>query len=230
MFSKTLVGLDTMLSPEPAPSDIPTHSPSSGGRSPGRRSAIRAIAATTVVCIALLFGAAAASSEATAAPTSCSNLATRVATHNSNVAKYDSEVAALNKAGGGTPGQVAYYNGQKLYLNNESATLNTEQTQCTASVSWTTISGIIREARQGRGDFGVGTGTAAEADAAGRAWVGDGAKLSSDGKAIVSADRLKTYRPPTFKKNLGKTQANYQWRLTPTGEMLGNGHLDVIGG
>ena len=41
--------------------------------------------------------------------------------------------------------------------------------------------GILRDAAKGKGNFGLGSGTRAEADKLGRAWVGDGYKLASDG-------------------------------------------------
>lgn len=55
---------------------------------------------------------------------------------------------------------------------------------------WATVSGILRDAAKGKGNFGLGSGTMAQAEAAGRAWVGDAARLSGDGKAWVSRDGL----------------------------------------
>jgi len=88
------------------------------------------------------------------------------------------------------------------------------------------IMGILREAAAGKGNFGLGEGTAAEAAAAGKAWVGEGAKVNSDG-IMVSQDGLKQYRPPTFKPNEGKVQANFESRPQGTKQWQSNGHLDV---
>jgi filamentous hemagglutinin len=60
-----------------------------------------------------------------------------------------------------------------------------------------------------------------------RPWVGNGAKVASDGKTLVSADGLRQYRPPEFKPNLGKVQANFEARQQSFGQWLSNGHLDV---
>ena len=59
-------------------------------------------------------------------------------------------------------------------------------------------------------------------------WVGEGSKPSSDGTAIVSADKLRQYRPPTYKPKLGITQSNFEWRSQPRGPWIGDGHLDII--
>jgi hypothetical protein len=87
--------------------------------------------------------------------------------------------------------------------------------------------GILRDAARGKGNFGLGSGTRAEAERLGRAWVGDGAKLASDGKTLVSADGLRQFRPPSFKPNLGIEQANFEQRLAPSGQWFSNGHLDI---
>jgi len=87
--------------------------------------------------------------------------------------------------------------------------------------------GILRDAARGKGNFGLGSGTRAEAERLGRTWVGDGAKLASDGKTLVSADGLRQFRPPSFKPNLGIEQANFEQRLAPSGQWFSNGHLDI---
>ncbi|MDF3284975.1 hypothetical protein [Gordonia sp. N1V] len=109
------------------------------------------------------------------------------------------------------------------------------QTQPTAD--WPELSGLLRDAANGKGNFGIGNGsyTPEQASALGQAWVGPGARLSSDGKAWVSADGLRQWRPPSYKPNLGKWQSNYEWRgpKAPDGSMSsqwqGNAHLDVDG-
>src|SRR5205807_1099820 len=86
---------------------------------------------------------------------------------------------------------------------------------------------ILRQAAKGKGNFGLGTATAEEAETLGKAWVGDGAQVATDGKTLVSSDGLRQYRPPSFKPNLGKTQANFESRWTPRGQWQTNGHLDI---
>lgn len=81
----------------------------------------------------------------------------------------------------------------------------------------------------GKGNFGLGSGTRAEADKLGQTWVGDGYKVASDGKTLVSRDGLRQYRPPSYKPRLNKTQANFQQRFPDqhSAEWQSNGHLDI---
>src|SRR5207248_6546869 len=90
------------------------------------------------------------------------------------------------------------------------------------------VSGIVREAASRQGDFGVGTGTREEAEAAGREWLGPKARPSSDGRALVSEDGLRIYRPPSYKSGLGKTQANFERKLPGVNKAVSNAHLDII--
>ncbi|WP_216602177.1 RHS repeat-associated core domain-containing protein [Vibrio pectenicida] len=94
------------------------------------------------------------------------------------------------------------------------------------------MSGQLRDAVRGKGNYGLGMATRNQADLLGRAWVGDGAKLASDGKTLVSKDGLRQYRPPTVKPNspYAKTgvQANLERRFKPEGQWQGNGHLDIM--
>jgi filamentous hemagglutinin len=87
---------------------------------------------------------------------------------------------------------------------------------------------LLREAATGSRNFGLGSATRAEADAAGRAWVGDGARIASDGSALVSLDGLRQYRLPSLKPRIGKTQANFERREVPKGPWQSNGHLDIV--
>jgi RHS repeat-associated protein len=89
------------------------------------------------------------------------------------------------------------------------------------------FSDILRLARLGKGNFGLGEATAQEAAELGKAWVGDGATVASDGKTLVSADKLRQYRPPELKPSIGKTQANFEARQQPFGQWQSNGHLDI---
>ncbi|MEJ1338517.1 MAG: hypothetical protein RPU40_06525 [Candidatus Sedimenticola sp. (ex Thyasira tokunagai)] len=89
--------------------------------------------------------------------------------------------------------------------------------------------GILRDAAKGKGNFGLGSGSRAEADKLGRAWVGDGYKVASDGKTLVGKDGLRQYRPPSYKGRLGKTQANFEQKFPgqKTKGWQSNGHLDI---
>ena len=86
---------------------------------------------------------------------------------------------------------------------------------------------ILRQAARLKGNFGLGEATAEEALEVGQAWVGGEATLAGDGKTLVSADGLRQFRPPSFKPNLGKVQANFESRPVPSGQWQTNGHLDV---
>ncbi len=89
-------------------------------------------------------------------------------------------------------------------------------------------SGILRDAAKYKGNFGLGKGTASEAMELGKAWVGKGYRVSSSGKAWISKDGLRQFRPPTHKPKLGIDQANFQWRNVNQGAWQGNGHLEII--
>jgi RHS repeat-associated protein len=92
---------------------------------------------------------------------------------------------------------------------------------------WPVLSGIVRDASKGKGNFGLGSGTASQAERAGKAWVGEGYMMASDGKTLVSASGLRQWRPPSYKPILGKWQSNFESRLVPRGQWQGNGHLDI---
>jgi hypothetical protein len=94
--------------------------------------------------------------------------------------------------------------------------------------SWAEASGILRSASRGKGNFGLGEATSAVDAQAGKAWVGEGARLASDGKTWVSSDGLRQWRPPTEKPRLGKSQSNYEERYQPSGQWQSNGHLDIM--
>jgi RHS repeat-associated protein len=96
-----------------------------------------------------------------------------------------------------------------------------------ATSDWAQLSGVLRDAAKGKGNFGLGSATQEQAIATGRAWVGDNATLASDGKTWVSQDLLRQFRPPSYKPNLDLWQANFEWRVVPRGAWLGNGHLDI---
>lgn len=94
---------------------------------------------------------------------------------------------------------------------------------------WAKMSGQLRDASKGKGNFGLGSGTREQADAMGKAWVGPNYKVASDGTTLISNDGLRQYRPPKFKPRLGKYQANFERRFEgqKTKQWQGNGHLDI---
>lgn len=98
-------------------------------------------------------------------------------------------------------------------------------------LTWAEQSGILRDAAAGKGNYGLGSATASEANGLGRDWVGEGYTVASDGKTLVSADGLRQFRPPSFKPNLGIQQANFERRFS--GQLSqgwqGNGHLNITG-
>ena len=96
------------------------------------------------------------------------------------------------------------------------------------SEAWAKTSGVVRDAAKGKGNFGLGSATRAEADVAGKAWVGDGYRVSGNGKAWVSQDGLRQYRPSSYKPNLGREQANLEQRNVNSGQWQSNGHIDVV--
>ncbi|WP_230200907.1 hypothetical protein [Serratia marcescens] len=74
----------------------------------------------------------------------------------------------------------------------------------------------------------------------GKIWVGEGARPTSDGTGLVSADGIRIYRSPKEKPNTPGslnptgTQANFEsyTKNIETGKMdkIGNGHLNILGG
>ncbi|MBD2810449.1 VENN motif pre-toxin domain-containing protein [Xenorhabdus sp. Vera] len=80
-------------------------------------------------------------------------------------------------------------------------------------------------------NFSVGAGTTSEADRLGKIWVGDGAKLTTDGKGWVSADGTRVYRFPKEKPNTPAEftntgiQANFE--ILKDGKRVSNGHMDI---
>ncbi len=92
---------------------------------------------------------------------------------------------------------------------------------------------ILREAAKAKGNIGVGTApvTRAEADSLGRAWVGEGYRVSSSGNAWISRDGLRQYRLPSEKASSFATtgvQANLERRLVGEGAWFSNAHVNVI--
>ncbi|CAH1520231.1 Type IV secretion protein Rhs [Vibrio owensii] len=98
--------------------------------------------------------------------------------------------------------------------------------------NWAKMSGQLRDASKGKGNFGLGDTTREEAESLGNAWVGKDPTLASDGKTLVSKDKLRQYRPPSKKPNSkhAKTgiQANLESRYKAEGRWQTNGHLDIV--
>ena len=89
------------------------------------------------------------------------------------------------------------------------------------------MAAILKRARLGEGFFYAGSATRTEADAAGRAWVGEDAHLSRSGKAWISKDGLRQYRPASFKSRRGVVQANFERRPDRTADWIHNGHVTI---
>lgn len=93
------------------------------------------------------------------------------------------------------------------------------------------MSGMLRDAASGKGNFGIGIATSEQADVLGRAWVGSGARQNSSGNALISRDGLRQYRFPSEKPNSPYAstgvQANFESRSTPDGRWTNNAHLDI---
>ncbi|MGF6899969.1 YD repeat-containing protein [Paraburkholderia sp. GAS348] len=91
--------------------------------------------------------------------------------------------------------------------------------------------GMLKDARSIKGDFNLGEGTRADADALARDLLGHGYRSSSrDESILISKDGLRQYRPPNSKDSPYATtgvQANFQSRSVPHGEWQNNGHLNV---
>jgi hypothetical protein len=98
-----------------------------------------------------------------------------------------------------------------------------------AESNWAGQSGILRSAAAGKGNFGLGSATAEDAESLGRSWVGDGYRVASDGKTLISQDGLRQFRPPSYKPNLGIYQANFEQRIPEqvSRQWFSNGHLNI---
>jgi RHS repeat-associated protein len=94
--------------------------------------------------------------------------------------------------------------------------------------NWARFSGMLRAAACGKGNFGIGSATAEEAEILGQSWVGPNARLASDGKTWVSLDGLRQYRPPTYKPSLGRMQANLESRPFGIKQWQSNAHIDIV--
>jgi RHS repeat-associated protein len=88
------------------------------------------------------------------------------------------------------------------------------------------MSGMLRAAAAGKGNFGIGSATVEEAEALGRAWVGEGYTMTRDG-IVVSRDGLRQYRPASYKPKLGGHQANLEAREVAGGRWQHNAHIDI---
>jgi hypothetical protein len=97
-----------------------------------------------------------------------------------------------------------------------------------AKSSFSSTMGIVKNAASRTGNFGLGSASYSQAMTAGRAWVGNGYRIASDGKTLISADGLRQFRPPSYKPKLGIRQANFEMRNAAKGRWQSNGHLDII--
>jgi hypothetical protein len=136
---------------------------------------------------------------------------------------------ALGFAAAMLPGSITTGGAAAATRNTATTTTRTAtEAGVAAADEWPVISGIVRDAGKGKGNFGIGSGTAGQAETAGRAWVGDGSRLASDGKTLLSRDSLWQWRPPSYKPKLDKWQSNFESRWEPFGQWQTNGHLDIM--
>ena len=105
-----------------------------------------------------------------------------------------------------------------------------------APADWPEVNGALKDASnaadaalagKGKINYGIGSFDYAQTMAMGEAWVGPGYRVTSNG-FLVSADGLRQFRPPSYKPQLGKIQANFEQRLPGSTKWGSNGHVDVV--
>jgi RHS repeat-associated protein len=103
-------------------------------------------------------------------------------------------------------------------------------TQAESGSTWARMSGMLRDAAEGKGNFSLGSATTEEAGVMGKAWVGEGYEVAKDGVTLISKDGLRQYRPPSLKPKLGSIQANFERRIVgqKSKAWQSNAHLDII--
>lgn len=90
------------------------------------------------------------------------------------------------------------------------------------------LADVVRRGLRTEGMWRADRMTAAEAELVGKAWVGPGATLSTNGRAWLSRDGLRQYRPASLKVRKGIWEANIQRRDVPTGDWPHNGHIKIV--
>ncbi|MGV8885411.1 MAG: polymorphic toxin-type HINT domain-containing protein [Microbacteriaceae bacterium] len=90
---------------------------------------------------------------------------------------------------------------------------------------WAQLSGMLRNAASGKGNFTIGSATREQADAMGMAWVGPGFRPMSNGIGFVSANGLRTYRPAAWKPAWNMFRANLE---TKGPGFNNNAHIDIL--
>ena len=96
----------------------------------------------------------------------------------------------------------------------------------TVASDWAQLTGQLKDAASGKGNFGIGEATVEQADSMGDAWVGENAEVLENGIKI-SKDGLRQYRPPSYKPFLDMIQANLEYKLEGMKRWLGNAHIDI---
>ncbi|MCZ7451148.1 hypothetical protein O8B93_26625 [Agrobacterium rhizogenes] len=135
-------------------------------------------------------------------------------------------------------GKVITSGALRLYETTAGKWLSKEAVEYSISKGsdWSLLGGALREAAnsasaalQGKGkiNFGMGSFNEKQTMAMGEAWVGPGYRITSNGY-YESADRLRQFRPPSYKDKLGKIQANFEQRLPGQLKWGSNGHVDVV--
>ena len=93
------------------------------------------------------------------------------------------------------------------------------------------VSGVLRNIAKTKGNYTIGVASEMDTVMLGRAFVGRGATLASDGTTLVSKDGTRVFRPPSFKPSLNVRQANFQTRTlnerTGQWKIVGNAHMTI---
>jgi RHS repeat-associated protein len=85
---------------------------------------------------------------------------------------------------------------RELKESEKIASYSTKSRGKISNEDWAQLSGTLRQASKGKGNFGIGTASAEQANVMGEAWVGLEYRISSDGKAWISKNGMRQYRPP----------------------------------
>jgi len=93
------------------------------------------------------------------------------------------------------------------------------------------LAAAVKGSNTNNPNFSVGMATATEADRLGKIWVGDGARLLTDGKGWVSTDGTRVYRFPASKPNtpqdLNPTGVQANFETLKDGKRVSNGHMGI---
>ena len=118
-----------------------------------------------------------------------------------------------------------------LGIGESAVEIGLQSKECSQLIAndWACLNGMLRQAMKEKGNFTIGSATIEQANAMGKAWVGDNFKVSKNGVALISSDGMRQYRAPTIKKG-GRIQANFQRKFggQRSREWSSNGHLNIV--